>query len=107
MDRDEHIQYFDLHQAAVTFLLVAEAAKRNSQVFKYYKLFSSRNSIRVASVQFCILRRLVASLFLFELCKVQHEVEYQLQIVNHGMALQLLKDRDTQDNLYRHSVGTN
>lgn len=106
MDRDEHIQYFDLHQAAVTFLLVAEAAKRNSQVFKYYKLFS-RNSIRVASVQFCILRRLVASLFLFELCKVQHEVEYQLLIVNHGMALQLLKDRDTQDNLYRHSVGTN
>ena len=27
MDRDEHIQYFDLHQEAVKFLSVAEAAK--------------------------------------------------------------------------------
>ena len=27
MDRDEHIQYFDLHQEGVRFLLVAEAAK--------------------------------------------------------------------------------
>jgi soluble cytochrome b562 len=35
---------------------------------------------------------------------VQHEAEYQLLIVNHEMALQLLKDRDKQDNLYRHSV---
>ena len=65
----------------------------------------SRNCIRVVSVQICILRRLVASLFLFGLCKVQHEAEYQLLIVDHGMALQLLKDRDKQDNLYRHSVG--
>jgi hypothetical protein len=27
VDRDEHIQYFDLHQEAERFLLVAEAAK--------------------------------------------------------------------------------
>ena len=104
-DRDEHIQYFDLHQEVVRFLLVAEAAKTTVR-FKYYKVFS-RNRIRVVSVQFCILRRLVASLFLFGPCKVQHEAEYQLLIVNHGMALQLLKDHDTQDNLYRHSVRTN
>ena len=26
VDRDEHIQYFDLHQEGVKFLLVAEAA---------------------------------------------------------------------------------
>jgi hypothetical protein len=32
VDRDEHIQYFDLHQEAVTFLLVAEATKDNSEV---------------------------------------------------------------------------
>ena len=34
MDRDEHIQYFDLHQEAVTFLLVVVAAKDNSQVLQ-------------------------------------------------------------------------
>ena len=34
MDRDGHIQYFDLHQEGARFLSVAEAAKINSQVFK-------------------------------------------------------------------------
>jgi hypothetical protein len=81
VDRDEHIQSFDLHQEAVNFLLVAEG---------------------VVSVRFCILRRLVVSPFLFGLWKVQHEVEYRSLIANHEMALQPLKDRDTQDNLYRH-----
>ena len=75
MDKDEHIQYFDSHQEAVRFLLVAEAAKsrvRSSDTTKF-----SRKCIRVVSVQFYILRRPVASLFLFGLCKVQHEAECQ------------------------------
>jgi hypothetical protein len=104
VDRDEHIQYFDLHREAVRFLLVAEAAKTTVRSSNTTRSFD-RNRIRVASVQFCILRRLVASLFLFGLCKVQHEAEYQSLIANHGMALQLLKDRDKQDNLCPHSVG--
>ena len=85
------------------FLLAVEAAKTIVRSSSTYKKIGNR--LRVVSVQFCIFRQLAVSLFPSVLCKVQHEAEYRLPIVNHGMALQLLTDRDRQDNLYHHSVG--
>ncbi len=64
-----------------------------------------QNRLRAVSVRFYILRRLAVSLFRFGLCKAQHEAEHRLLIANREMALQPLKGRGTQDNLYRHSVG--